>query len=124
MCNVQVPGYMALDGKRVLQRWFDCWCLACRIARGPGEGMDSNYQVVDCEKKEPSWEYTVRNQTRGIVAERKAVQAAGHALASQLKPGMLVAVQDREDGNWTVPFMIGVTVDMGDGTCFAVPAEG
>ena len=53
------------------------------------------------------------------------MQKAGHSLASKLKPGMFVAVQDREDGNHAVPFMhmIGITVDAGDGTCFAVPAK-
>ena len=45
-------------------------------------------------------------------------------MASKLKRGMFVAVQDREDGNHAVPFMIGITVDAGDGTCFAVPAKG
>ena len=45
-------------------------------------------------------------------------------MASKLKPGMIVVVQDREDGNHAVPFMIGITVDTGDGTCFAVPAKG
>ena len=86
--------------------------------------MDSNYQVVECESNEPSWEYTVRNKTRGIAAERKAVQKAGHSMASKLKPGVFVAVQDREDGNHAVPFMIGMTIDTGDGACFAVPAKG
>ena len=53
--------------------------------------MDSNYKVVDCDCNEPSWEYTVRNKTRGIAAERKVVQKAGHSLASKLKPGMFLS---------------------------------
>ena len=52
------------------------------------------------------------------------MQMVGHSLASKLKPGQVVAVQDREDGNHVVPFMIGITVDTGDGSCFAVPAKG
>ena len=32
-------------------------------------------------------------------------------------PGTFVAVQDREDGDFTVPFLIGITVDVGDGQC-------
>ena len=116
---------MALDGNRVLQRWFDCWCPACRKAQGPGQGMDSNYKVVECETKEPWWEYTVQQLgARGIGRTRKVAQDQGRAMAEKLKPGEFIAVQDREDGNHTVPFMIGVTLDTGDGTCFAVPKEG
>ena len=87
--------------------------------------MDSNYRVVECETKEPWWEYTVRLQgARGIGQARKVAQAKGRTMAEKLKPGEFIAVQDREDGNHTVPFMIGVTLDTGDGTCVVVPKQG
>ena len=119
-------GYMALDGARVLQRWFDCHCLACRQVQGPGEGgMDSNCRLVECETQERWWENSVRLKgAHGVGVARKKAQFKGRRMAEKVKPGEFIAVQDREDGHHTVPFMVGVTQDVGDGTCFAVPKEG
>ena len=47
-------------------------------------------------------------------------QDQGRAMAEKLKPGEFIAVQDREDGNHTVPFMIGVTLDTGQ---YTLPIE-
>jgi hypothetical protein len=41
-------------------------------------------------------------------------------MAEKLKPGMFIAVQDRIDGHRTgnqEPFMIGITMDAGEGSC-------
>merc|ERR1712022_99101 len=87
--------------------------------------MDSNYRVVECETQERWWEYSVRLKgARGIGEARRVAQWKGRMKAETLKPGQFIAVQDREDGHHTVPFMVGVTLDVGDGTCFAVPKEG
>ena len=113
-------GYMALDGERVLQRWFDCWCPQCMAADGPGKGsMNSNYQVIGCTCSEPWWEHSVALQgTLGVAALKKKAQKRGRELASQLKPGTFVAVEDRGTrGGSNVPFLIGVTLDAGDGSC-------
>ena len=37
--------------------------------------------------------------------------------ADKLKPGTFIAAQDREDQNFAVPFLIGITVDHGNGSC-------
>lgn len=113
---------MALDDGRVLQRWFDCWCPVCMSAKGPssdpGSTMNSNYQVPRCVYSEPWWECSVQlHGTKGIAAQRKLAQKKGREYAKGLKPGTFIAAQDREDQNFAVPFIIGVTVDTGDGSC-------
>ena len=112
-------GYMALTKGKVLQRWFDCWCRNCMRATEPGEGtMNSNYQINQCLLSEPYYECSVQLQgTRGVIAQRKAAQAKGRDLARHLQPGTFVAFQDRENQNDSVPFMIGITIDYGNGTC-------
>ena len=109
--------FRALRGNSVLYRWFDCWCPACMRAGGPGVGpMDSNCQVKDCKSAERWYESTVSLQeTRGIPAQRKKVQRKGRELAKKLKPGIVIAVQDRENQHHDAPFLIGVTQDTGDG---------
>ena len=112
-------GYCALSDGRVLQRWFDCWCSQCRGSLAPGEGnMDSNYRVAGCVSCEPWWEHSVALQgSRGIGAAKVAAQKKGRELASKLKPGTVIAVQDREVQNYTLPFLIGITQDAGNGSC-------
>ena len=82
-------------------------------AEEPGTGsMDSNYQVQCCACKEPWWECSVQlNGTRGIGAQRKIAQKKGREMVEKLEPGTFIAVQDRQDQNHAVPFLIGVTVD-------------
>ena len=64
------------------------------------------------------WECSVRLQgAQGIIAQRKLAQRRGRERAAKLKPNTFVAVQDREDGDFSVPFLIGITVDVGDGSC-------
>jgi hypothetical protein len=119
--------FQALRENSVLYRWFDCWCPACMRAGGPGIGsMDSNYQVKDCKSGERWYESTVSLQgTRGIGAQRKEAQRKGRELAKKLKPGVVIAVQDRENQNHDVPFLIGITQDTGDGSCIvrSVPVQ-
>lgn len=45
------------------------------------------------------------------------MQKRGRELASKLKPGTVIAVQDREAQNYTLPFLIGITQDAGNGSC-------
>ena len=42
-----------------------------------------------------------------------------------LKPGVVIVVQDRENQNHDVPFLIGITQDTGDGSCIvrSVPVQ-
>ena len=81
--------------------------------------MDSNYQVTGCTCSEPWWEHSVALQgTLGVAALKKKAQKRGRDLASQLKPGTFIAVEDRgTTGGSNVPFLIGVTLDVGDGSC-------
>jgi hypothetical protein len=120
-------GFRALRDGYVLYRWFDCWCPACMSAGGPGVGsMDSNYQVKDCKVSERWYESTVCLQgTRGIGAQRKERQRKGRELAKQLKPGVVISVQDRENQRHDAPFWIGITQDTGDGSCIvrSVPRQ-
>ena len=119
-------GYCALPKARVLQRWFDCWCSNCRASLAPGEGsMDSNYKVVGCERIEPWLEHTVELQgSRGIGQAKATAQKRGRELASKLKPNTYVAVQDREAQGYTVPFLIGITQDTGNGSCIVEEVKG
>ena len=112
-------GYMALGGERVLQRWFDCWCCKCLLVASPGvPPMDSNYQVPACECGEPWWEHSVALLgARGIMAQKKQAQSRGRELARKLKPNSFIAVQDRQGQGHTVPFLIGITLDTGGGSC-------
>ena len=80
--------------------------------------MDSNYKVCGCQSKEPWWEYSVALLgAQGIIAQRIEAQRKGRELARSLKPGVFIAVQDRSSQGYAVPFLIGVTLDVGDGTC-------
>ena len=80
--------------------------------------MNSNYQVLACERKEKWFECSVaRKDVRGVRARRDEAQVKGLTMAKKLKPGMFVAVQDREDQEFDVPFIIGLTCDVGNGTC-------
>ena len=108
---------MALSKERVLQRWFDCWCPKFFLATGPGCGaMDSNYLVFSCEYSEPWWEHSVALKgTQGIIAQKKEAQRKGREEAKKLKPGTFIAVQDRSSQEYTIPFMIGITLDTGHG---------
>ena len=120
-------GYMALDGGRVLQRWFDCWCPECMCAGGPGKGsMNSNYQVAGCRCKERWYEHSVALQgTLGVAALKRKAQRRGRELASKLKPGTFIAVEDRgTSGDSNVPFLIGVTLDAGGGSCIVEQVTG
>ncbi len=119
-------GYLALGEGRVLQRWFDCWCPSCLLATAPGMGsMDSNYKVAGCTSGERWWECAVELQgTRGVAAQRKDAQRKGRELAAKLTPGTFIAVQDRENQNHAVPFLVGITRDAGDGTCIAERVKG
>jgi hypothetical protein len=119
-------GYMALSKERVLQRWFDCWCPECMHAEGVGKGtMDSNYQVCGCRSKEPWWEHSVALLgTRGIGAQKKEAQRRGRDLASRLKLGTFIAVEDRKAPPGTVAFLIGITLDSGNGTCIKEHVKG
>lgn len=61
--------------------------------------------------------WTAESTNSGVAATLS--QAAYHRHkqcfeVEKLRPGEFIAVQDREDGNHTVPFMIGVTLDTGD----------
>ena len=82
--------------------------------------MDSNYKVQGCTSGERWWECAVELQgARGVVAQRKEAQRKGRELATKLAPGTFIAVQDRENQNHAVPFLVGITRDAGDGTCIA-----
>ena len=113
--------YTALSKERVLQRWFDCWCTKCLLATGPGcSAMNSNYQVSSCECSEPWWERSVALKgTQGIIAQKKEAQRKGREQAKKLKLGTFIAVQDRSSQGYTIPFMIGITLDTGHATCCA-----
>ena len=116
-------GYLALSSGRVLQRWFDCWCPACMAAAGPGSGMvggvvGKGYQVEGCTRLEPWYDTPVQLQgPRGIRRQRELAQKKGRELAESLKPATFVAVQDRTAQGREEHFMIGITVDCGDGSC-------
>ena len=84
--------------------------------------MDSNCVVPCCERPNERWyECSVRLKgARGIKYQRQLAQKQGRAMAGKLKPGEFIAVQDRLDGHCTgnqEPFLIGITIDAGDGTC-------
>lgn len=118
-------GYLALSDGVVLQRWFDCWCGACAVAAGPGDRMaevarDSGYHVKDCvlPEPEPWWHCSVQLQgTRGLYAQKKIAQFKGRKLAAKLEPNTFVAVQDRSASGRQEHYLIGVTVDCGNGSC-------
>jgi hypothetical protein len=98
-------------------------------ARGAGQGMDSNFVVPCCERPNERWyQNSVRLLgARGIKYQRQLAQQRGRELAGMLKPGQFVAIQDRIDGHRggnEEPFMIGVTVDTGEGSCVAFKQEG
>ena len=38
-------------------------------------------------------------------------------MATEMKPGEIVAVQDREDQGHASPYLLAQAVDVGDGTC-------
>lgn len=127
-------GYLALPSSRVLQRWFDCWCTTCAAATGPGGGMketsrQSGYIVTDCKRQvdEPWWDYSVRLKgTRGITAQKKIAQEKGREIAEKLTklgPNTFVAVQDRSASR-EEHYIIGITVDCGDGGCILKQAQG
>ena len=89
-------------------------------AGGPGVGsMDSNYQVAGCNCCEQWWEHSVALQgTVGVAALKRKAQRRGRELASRLKPGTFIVVEDRGTrGGSNVPFLIGITLDAGDGSC-------
>ena len=102
--------------------------------------MDSNYEVTGCTSQQrwrasgagrlaardagvieggspfKWWNCSVqRKDTRGVANRRIEAQTKGHNLAKQLKPGMMVAVQDRLNNE--SEYIIGMTVDVGDKTC-------
>jgi hypothetical protein len=118
-------GYMAMSNGRVLQRWFDCWCTACTAATGPEAGMaevssTSGYHVTDCKLPvpEPWWDCSVQLQgTRGIQAQKIVAQANARKMVAGLKPGTFVAVQDRTAQGREEHYLIGITIDCGDGGC-------
>ena len=56
-----------------------------------------------------------RKDARGVANRRILAQSKGHKMAKELKPGMMVAVQDRL--NQEAEYMIGEAVDAGDGSC-------
>ena len=87
--------------------------------------MDSNCRVAGCTLGERWWECAVELQgTRGVAAQRKDAQPKGRELAAKLTPGTFIAVQDRENQNHAVPFLVGITRDAGDGTCIAERVKG
>ena len=102
--------------------------------------MDSNYEVTGCTSQQrwrasgagrlaardagvieggspfKWWNCSVqRKDTRGVANRRIEAQTKGHNLAKQLKPGMMVAVQDRQNNE--SEYVIGVTADVGDNSC-------
>jgi hypothetical protein len=123
--------YHALHEGAVLQKWFDCWCPACMAADAPGDRadgaeMNSNYQVPNCECTERWYFHSVRLLgNRGIGAAKRAAQKYGRDNAPLLKPGTFIAVQDREAAEaHESPFLIGITIDAGNGSCIVKEAKG
>ena len=87
--------------------------------------MDSNYKVAGCKTCEPWWEHTVElHGSRGIGQAKAAAQKRGRQLASELRPGTFIAVQDREAQGYAVPYLIGITQDTGNGSCIVEKVEG
>jgi hypothetical protein len=125
-------GYMAHSDGSVLQRWFDCWCNECTVATGPGAGMaevsDSlGYHVIGCTRHEPEpwYECSVELKgTRGYGARKRIAQAKGRELAEKLKPGTFVVVQDRTASAGEEHYLVGITVDVGDGSCIVRHVQG
>ena len=98
--------FMGVREGVILQRKFACWCHACMLVSGPGEGlMDTNYGCVACECADSlPWAETCidREDAPGIAAARARTLAHARALAVQLKTAfsqssepVWVAVQNR-----------------------------
>ena len=114
-----------------LSSWLQS--VHCTVSSSPASGPKVNYWRVTykcpgCNVKHQPKGYWTKTSTQESVAFDIAEKI--HAVhgscntAPPTKSGEFIAVQDREDGNHTIPFMIGVTLDTGDGTCFAVPKKG
>jgi hypothetical protein len=83
-------------------------------------GSTSGYRVTGCTRLEPEpwYEYSVELQgTCGIAAQKKIAQANGRKRAAELKAGTFIAVQDRRASGREEHYVVGITVDCGDGEC-------
>lgn len=114
-------GFRAVCDGQVGQRQWDCHCPPCL---GSALSM-SSYYVPQCEKgdSKPGKENVEKwhgcgvekMDPAGVAVRRKASQGEGHKLAGKLKGklGVFVAAQARGDN--TEDYLIGVTVDAGNG---------
>lgn len=110
--------FMALSNSKLRMRLHDCWCRKCRAC---GTASADDADLLPCPHA-VLWPWkdreARREQTVGVRADRKRLEADGRALAAQLKIGDFVAVQvvkargrrgDHEDCYW-----VGVVVDQGN----------
>ena len=80
--------YLALDEGIVAMRTFACWCHACMLVTGRGEGgLDSSHKCAACCSPHLPWHERscARTDANGVANAQKRSQGQARKLAGQLQ---------------------------------------
>ena len=92
--------YLMLGPEKIGRRQLACFCHSCLCANSRSRLVRDN-QILNvpsctCRLAECYEEQQIRPIPTGIAGRRAEAQMYGHLLASRLRPGTFIAVQNRE----------------------------